>query len=257
MPTFGGLELVRWLKENHATRSIPVILYSDMATAEERVRALDMGAVDLLVKPFVSAELIARVRAALKTRHIVSVLERRAHLDSLTGLANRGVFEDHLVREWESCRRRSAPLSVAIVDLDRFKVINDTYGHAAGDVVLRQAARMLALSVRGSDLVARYGGEEFVVIAPDCSLAAAVTLSERFRTELANHMIPTHKADIRVTASVGIATTDWTQHSASELLHQADMALYQAKHSGRDATWVYNTSVGMPIEGVTGRSPIG
>ena len=106
LPTFGGFELVRRLKEDHATRSIPVILYSDIATAEERIQALDMGAVDLLTKPFVSAELIARVRAALKARHTLSILERRAHLDSLTGLANRGVLEDHLLREWDLCRRR-------------------------------------------------------------------------------------------------------------------------------------------------------
>ena len=135
---------VRWLNEQHATRSIPVILYSDIATAEERIQALDLGAVDLLTKPFVSAELIARMRAALKTRHTLSMLERRAHQDSLTGLSNRGVFEDHLLREWDICRRRSVPLSVVIVDLDHFKAINDTYGHAAGDVVLRHAARMLA-----------------------------------------------------------------------------------------------------------------
>ena len=101
-----------------------------------------MGAVDLLTKPFVSAELIARVRAALQARHALSILERRAHLDGLTGLANRGVLEDQLFREWDSCRRRSAPLSVVMTDLDHFKAINDTYGHAAGDEVLRQTARI-------------------------------------------------------------------------------------------------------------------
>ena len=138
LPTFGGLDLVRWLKEHDTTRSIPVILYSDIATAEERIQALDLGAVDFLTKPFVNAELIARVRAALKTRRALSILEQRAHHDSLTGLSNRGVLEDHLSREWNICRRRSVPLSVVIVDLDHFKVINDTYGHTAGDIVLRQ-----------------------------------------------------------------------------------------------------------------------
>ena len=177
LPTFSGLELVRWLKEQHATRSIPIILYSDIATAEERIQALELGAIDLLSKPLVSAELIARVRAALKSRRTLSILERRAHQDSLTGLSNRGMFEEHLLREWDLCRRRAAPLSVVIVDLDHFKAINDTYGHAAGDIVLRQAAQILAHSVRSSELVARYGGEEFVVVAPDCSLAAAVTLA--------------------------------------------------------------------------------
>jgi diguanylate cyclase (GGDEF)-like protein len=248
LPTFGGLELVRWLKEQHATRLIPVILYSDITTAEERIQALDLGAIDLLSKPLVSAELIARVRAALKSRRTLSILERRAHHDSLTGLSNRGVFEEHLLRQWDLCRRRTAPLSVVIVDLDHFKVINDTYGHAAGDVVLRQAAQILAHSVRSSDLVARYGGEEFVVVAPDCPLAAAVTLSKRFRTNLADHTISTEGMDIRVTASVGITTADWTQTSPAELFNQADDALYRAKRSGRDAIWVYDTSRRMPTE---------
>jgi diguanylate cyclase (GGDEF)-like protein len=250
MPTFGGLELVRRVKADHAMRSIPIILYGDFATAEERVRALDMGAVDLLTKPFVSAELIARVRAALKARHTLSMLERRAHLDGLTGLANRGVFEDQLLREWDSCRRRSIPLSVVMTDLDHFKAINDTYGHAAGDEVLRQTAGMLAQSARSSDLIARYGGEEFIVVAPDCPLTAAVTLAKRFRANLARQAISVDGTDITVTASVGIATTDWTQHSPSELLRQADESLYQAKRSGRDAISVYDTSQRIPIVAV-------
>ena len=242
LPTFGGLDLLRWLKGEYATRLIPVILYGDIATSEERIQAIDLGAVDFLTKPFVSAELMARMRAALKYRRTMSLLERKAHHDSLTGLSNRGVFEDHLVREWDICRRRSAPLSVVIVDLDHFKAINDTYGHAAGDIVLRHTARILAHSVRGSDLVARYGGEEFVVVASNCPLTAAVTVSQRFRANLIEKPIAARGTDIRVTASVGIATTDWTQHSPAELFHQADSALYRAKRSGRDAIWVYDTT---------------
>jgi len=163
LPTHGGLELVHHMMENQVTRSIPVLLYADFATAEERILALDTGAVNLLTKPPVSAELIARVRAALKARHAFSMLEQRAHLDGLTGLANRGVLEDQLLREWNDCQRRQAPLSVVITDLDHFKAINDTYEHTAGDKVLCQRARILAQSVRSSDLVARYGGEEFIV----------------------------------------------------------------------------------------------
>ena len=256
MPTFGGLELVRRVKDDHATRSIPIILYGDHATAEERIRALDMGAIDLLTKPFVSAEMIARVRAALKARHTLSILERRAHLDGLTGLANRGVLEDQLLREWDSCRRRSAPLSVVMTDLDHFKAINDTYGHASGDEVLRQTAGMLVNSARSSDLIARYGGEEFIVVAPDCPLTAAVTLAKRFRANLAQRTISVDGTEIRVTASIGIATTDWTQHSSPELLRQADETLYKAKRSGRDAIWVYDTSQQrLPIVAIASGSP--
>jgi diguanylate cyclase (GGDEF)-like protein len=256
LPIFGGMELIRRVKEDHATRSIPIILYSDIATAAERVQALDMGAVDLLTKPLISAELIARVCAALKAQHTLSVLERMAHLDGLTGLANRGVLEDQLLREWNSCRRRSAPLSVVMTDLDRFKAINDTYGHAAGDEVLRQTSRILTHSARSSDLIARYGGEEFVVVAADCPLTAALTLAKRFRANLGHRTIGLKGTDIRFTASIGIATTDWTQHSPSELLCQADESLYQAKRSGRDAIWVYDTSRRSPIVAVPSGSPV-
>ena len=129
-----------------------------------------MGAIDLLTKPFVSAELIARVRAALKARHTLSILERKAHLDGLTGLANRGVLEDHLLREWDVCRRRSAPLSVMITDLDHFKAINDTYGHAAGDAVLRHTARMLIHSVRSSDMAPAMAARSSSLLPPTVHL---------------------------------------------------------------------------------------
>jgi two-component system cell cycle response regulator len=247
LPTYGGLELLRRWKEDIAAQSIPVILYSDFATAGERIQALDMGAVDVLAKPFVSDELIARVRAALKVRLSVSILERRAHRDSLTGLANRGVLEDQLVRHWDDCRRRETPLSVVIVDLDHFKTINDTYGHGAGDDVLRETAKVLAHSVRSSDLVARFGGEEFVVVAPSCSIKEAVELAQRFRDKLRDRKITVDGTVISVTASVGVATADWTQRGpAEELLRQADEALYQAKRSGRDAIWIYDLSQKIP-----------
>jgi diguanylate cyclase (GGDEF)-like protein len=250
LTTFGGLELLRRLKDDPATRSIPVILYSDIATAGERIQALELGAVDVLTKPFICDEFIARVRAALKARHSLSMLERRAHRDSLTGLANRGVLEDQLTRQWDSCRRHETPLSLVIVDLDHFKAINDTYGHGTGDDVLRETARVLTHSVRSSDLVARFGGEEFVVVAPSCSITLAVELAKRFRAKLADQKITVDGSVITVTASVGIAGADWTQQGPTELLRQADEALYQAKRSGRNAIWAYDSSQRIPTVAV-------
>jgi diguanylate cyclase (GGDEF)-like protein len=255
LPTYGGIELVRRVRESFSTQLIPVILYSDITTAEERVRALDLGAADLLSKPFVSAELVARVRAALKTHHTLTILEQRAQLDGLTGLANRAVLEDQLRREWDFSQRRGTPLTVMIVDLDHFKAINDMYGHAAGDDVLRQTARTLARCVRSSDLVSRYGGEEFVVVAPDCALAAATVLAQRFSAGLTEQLTLIGDRDIRITASVGIATADSTTKSSAELLQRADEALYQAKRSGRDAIWVYNSSQEVPLLAITSGPP--
>lgn len=241
LPTHGGLELLRRVNENRSTRPIPVIFYGDIMTAEERIIALNLGATDLISGPFVNAELIARLRATLKARHEFTVLEKRAHLDSLTGLANRSVLESHLLREWNACHRRGVPLAVAILDLDFFKTINDTYGHAAGDEVLRQTAKRLVQSVRSSDLVARYGGEEFVVVAPDCPVEAAVAMAQRFRASLAESTISAGGIDIAVTASAGIALADAAhQNSPKDLLRQADVALYRAKGSGRDTVSVYD-----------------
>jgi two-component system, cell cycle response regulator len=243
LPGESGLELVRRLKQNRTTQTIPVILYGNFATAAERVQAFDLGAADLLSQPFEGAELIARIRAVLKARYTITILEQQAHRDGLTGLANRGVLEDQLVRDWDACRRRNAPLTVLIVDLDHFKAINDSYGHPAGDEVLRQVAKMLAQSARRSDLVARYGGEEFVVVAPNCPLAAGVALANRFRSLLSARTISVDGTPIAVTASVGIATADKvTQDSPTELFRRADQALYHAKRSGRDAIWVHDRS---------------
>ncbi len=208
LPTYSGLALVRRVKEDDATSLVPVILYGDLTTAEERIKALDLGASDLIAEPFVSAELVARVRSALKVRHTLSILAQQSQKDHLTGLANRGVLEDHLERAWNAYQTRGVALSVMIVDLDHFKAINDTYGHSTGDLVLRIAAKLLAGSVRGSDLVARYGGEEFVVVASDCSPAIAMSLAERFRSRLAEQKIAARGKEIAVTASAGIAVAE-------------------------------------------------
>ncbi len=253
LPTYGGLELVHQLKQESATRFIPVLLYTDLASADERVRALDLGASDLISKPIVGVELLARLRAALRTRHLLTVLEQRAYLDGLTGLANRRVFDDRLPREWEACRRRFTPLAVAIADLDHFKVINDRHGHAAGDNVLRQSARILARVVRTSDFAARYGGEEFVVIAPDCELMSAVKLAERFRTAIARLQIAEDGVPIPVTTSVGVAAfTDLDQGAPAELLRRADEALYRAKAAGRNATWFWKETQSSPAPAACG-----
>jgi diguanylate cyclase (GGDEF)-like protein len=243
LPTHSGFTLVRRMKEDFATRRVPVILYSDLTTAEERITALDLGALDLITEPFVSAELIARIRAALKARHVLAILERQSQRDHLTGLANRGVLEDHLARAWNAYQDRGVALAVIVVDLDHFKAINDTYGHPVGDEVLRVAARLLASSVRSSDLVARYGGEEFVVVAPNGPATIARALAERFRLRLAERKVFSRGNEIKITASAGIALADRTEQTGpTDLLRHADEALYRAKQSGRNAVCVHDLS---------------
>ena len=246
LPTYSGLELVRRLKRDSTTQSIPVLLYTDLATAEERIQALELGASDLISKPFVAAEVLARLRGPAHPAPLDDP-GAGAHLDSLTGLANRGVLDDRLPREWEACRRRRTALAVMIADLDHFKAVNDNHGHAAGDTVLRQSAATLARVIRTSDFVARYGGEEFVVVAPDCEISAAVRLAERFRTAIEQLRIDEHGDTIPVTTSVGVASfADLTRTGPAELLRRADEALYRAKEAGRNATWFWEQTQSSP-----------
>jgi diguanylate cyclase (GGDEF)-like protein len=236
LPGWDGFETIRRIKDDPITKSIPVIFLSAATDTAEKAKGLDLGAVDFVTKPFDPIELRARVRVALRTKYLQDLLEQRAHLDGLTGLGNRHALEERLEGEWKKCRQNGCPLSVLIADLDHFKKINDEYGHAAGDEILRKIASAFRSTVRGTDFVARYGGEEFVVLAPDCPLEGAVGLAERFRAETANQTVVINKhTRISVTVSVGISSTfDPYAVPAQEVLKRADQALYESKARGRN-----------------------
>jgi diguanylate cyclase (GGDEF)-like protein len=235
LPGCDGFEVLRRLKGDQRTSAIPVIVVSSASETHDKARGLDLGAVDYVTKPFDPVELQARVRVALRTKRLLDLLEQRAHVDGLTGLSNRAALEERLTAEWARFQRHGGALAVLIVDLDHFKAVNDTYGHAAGDEVLRVAAETLRAAVRTSDLAARYGGEEFLVIAPQCDLAGAVKTADRFRHRLSATPIPVDKGPLRVTASVGAAAVPEIEAgSPVGLLARADHALYQAKARGRD-----------------------
>jgi diguanylate cyclase (GGDEF)-like protein len=242
LPTWDGYEVIRRLKHDPRTLSIPVILLASCATTAEKAKGIDMGAVDFISKPFDPVELLARVHSSLRTKAYLDLLEQRAHIDGLTELSNRYALQNRLPLEWETCRRRGLPLAIMIIDLDHFKRINDHYGHAAGDDVLRQMAGILRSSFRETDFIARYGGEEFVVIAPDCDLAGAVMLAERLRVAVAELQIEFRTSTIKVTTSIGIALgLDLSQTKPVEALDQADQALYRAKGAGRNAVWIWDS----------------
>ncbi len=248
LPTWDGYEVIRRLKHDHRTLSIPVILLASCATTAEKAKGIDMGAVDFISKPFDPVELLARVHSSLRTKAYLDLLEQRAHIDGLTELSNRHALQNRLPQEWETCRRRGHSLVVMIIDLDHFKRINDTYGHAAGDEVLRQTAGILRSSFRAADFIARYGGEEFVVIAPDCDLAAAVMLAERLRVAISELQIEFRTSNIKVTSSIGIALgLDPSQAMPVEALDQADQALYRAKGAGRNAVWIWDSDRQTPV----------
>jgi diguanylate cyclase (GGDEF)-like protein len=168
---------------------------------------------------------------ALRNAALLDEVERLATRDGLTGLANRRLFEESLERETARSNRLGTPLSLLILDVDHFKQINDTYGHPAGDAVLREIGTAVAGSTKAFDVAARYGGDEFVVHLPGCTAVDAGGVADRVRVEIAHQVI-----DAPVTVSVGIATMPDNALDAERLVAAADSALYEAKRSGRDRT---------------------
>jgi diguanylate cyclase (GGDEF)-like protein len=161
-------------------------------------------------------------------------LQRLASTDPLTGLLNRRRFEELALAEIDRALRYARPLSLLLIDLDHFKRVNDTYGHAVGDVTLKEAARRLLVAVRSTDRVARYGGEELAVLLPETPAAEAQELAERLRRTIGGLPINHEGLDVRVTASLGVASFQAADGDIAHLINRADAALYVAKQQGRD-----------------------
>jgi two-component system, cell cycle response regulator len=237
-----GLRLCSQLRALERTRNQPIIVVLQPDEEVRLLRALDMGVNDYLVRPVDRNELLARVRTQIKRKrysdHLRDRLEESVELaltDALTGLNNRRYLETHLKALAEQARAANRPLSVLFADVDSFKAINDTYGHDAGDAVLRELASRLRRNTRNIDLACRIGGEEFVVVMPDVGADRASQAAERLRACIAGEPFQVDgERFLQVTASVGIATLDGVHDSAEGLLRRADQALYLAKRGGRN-----------------------
>jgi diguanylate cyclase (GGDEF)-like protein len=229
-----GFEVLSRLKRDPRTHDIAVIFISAASNTMDRVRGLDLGAVDFIGKPFEVTELKARVRSAMRMRHLVRMLEHRAQIDSLSGLWNRRYFDQRLAQEVSESRRHGNALSLIMCDVDRFKRLNDQFGHPFGDLVIERVANILA-GGRGSDVACRYGGEEFGLILPSTSAERAMEVAERLRAAIEGQVWSGH-ADLVVTASFGVADFRalGTDASPEELVKAADAALYRAKQQGRN-----------------------
>jgi len=229
-----GFEVLQQLKENPRTRDIAVIFISASCETMDRVRCLDLGAVDFIPKPFEMAELKARVRSAIRVQQLLRMLSQRAQLDGLTALWNRAYFDQRLAAEFSEGRRHARPLSLILCDIDHFKSVNDRFGHPFGDEVLALFATILS-GGRASDIPCRYGGEEFGVIVPATTIADAVEVAERFRRAFEEHQWRRHP-DLVLTASFGVAQIAGLAPDAkpADLLASADAALYAAKRGGRN-----------------------
>lgn len=240
LPDMNGIELLKKIKEYHPSANIPIIIISAIADIETKVKGIESGADDYLVKPVDRFEMLARIRANLRKseaqRRLKSNLEiaaQQAITDPLTGLYNRQYLKNALERELSHARRYKRPFSMLILDIDHFKDVNDTFGHLAGDGVLREIAGILKDNVRASDVAARYGGEEFVVVLTDTDIRGAVTAAEHLRETVAQHGFA--GVDGRqITISIGCTEFQSDDADMDAVIKKADNALYRAKAEGRN-----------------------
>jgi diguanylate cyclase (GGDEF)-like protein len=236
MPGMDGFETLRELKEEPVTRNIPVIILSGQDTTQDKVTAFDLGAVDFVPKPFELTELRARIRSSLRISYLLRMLEQKAQIDGLSGLYNRSYFDSRWTEEYERCMRQANGLSLAVIDIDHFKSVNDTFGHPAGDAVISGISNIIQDHIRKCDIACRYGGEEFALILPDTDPMQAKLLCERIRSECES-MVWSRHPDRKITVSIGIAgCSDGPTVQPLKWFEQADANLYQAKNSGRNKT---------------------
>ncbi len=234
MPGTDGFEVLRQLKEDKTVIDIPVIILSGLQSSQDKVTAFDLGAVDYITKPFDLTELRVRVRSALRVQQLVQMLAQKAQIDGLTGLWNRAHFDRRWAEEVSRVERHGRPLSVAVIDIDHFKSVNDTFGHPAGDAVIQGLSRILQRECRASDVACRYGGEEFALIMPDTAPQDSSSLCERVRRALEETSWSRHP-ERRITASFGVAgSTGNGVVAAQAWLEAADKNLYASKKAGRN-----------------------
>lgn len=259
LPDIDGLTLVRQYRANPLTKDVPVIVLSVKEDAVSKSEAFQQGATDYIVKLPDPIELVARIRHHSKAylnqiqrdnayralnesqQQLVIMnieLQRLNNIDGLTGLSNRRYLDEYLATEWKRGLREQTALSVVMIDVDEFKRYNDTYGHLAGDEVLKNLAGIIRYSVaRPADMVARFGGEEFIAVLPNTDLAGAHQVAEKMRCRLEEFEIPhkTATAASYVTISAGVASMIPRKSKASaDLVAGADAALYEAKSAGRN-----------------------
>lgn len=238
-----GLRLLSQLRARTATRQSAILLVLDGHHHDIAAKGLDLGASDYLGTPFEGLELVARVRSQIRRKRYSDQLRanlrdtlRLAAVDPLTGLYNRRYAKRHMAQIIERANVSLSDFAVMMLDLDRFKQVNDSHGHAAGDAVLREFARRLQENVRGVDLVARMGGEEFFVAMPDVAQATANAAAERIRNAVESRPFNLRNggADISVTVSVGVAMAHSGETDVPAIMHRADEALYASKRGGRN-----------------------
>lgn len=276
MPRMTGVDLcraVRQLQEQDVLKPLYIILLTAHGDTSKVVEGLEAGADDYLRKPYDLQELLARIRSGFRisrlqmellrrqhelceyNRQLASLneqLQRLANADPVTELPNRRCIWERLSDYWALCERHDRDLSCIMMDVDHFKAINDTYGHATGDMVLRQMGKILRDLVRRSDICGRFGGEEFLFLCPEQSLEGAAELAERTRLKIAEHIFTGEMCALHITMSLGVAQRSPRHGSPDAMLAEADTMLYAAKAAGRNQVWVAQPDgMGRPLTPLT------
>jgi len=258
MPDVDGLQLCRSIRENVSAGYVFIFLLTARDSRADMIAGLEAGADDYLTKPFDRAELFARLKTAVRILNLEKSLKEANEAirvlsitDTMTGCYNRTYMDEHLSKELQRAVRYGHAISIVMVDIDHFKEVNDTYGHQAGDQVLKVLVETMGRSIRSKvDWIARYGGEEFIVVLPETDFESAQLLAERLRTTVSEQIISYNGKDIRITASFGVTglssdrgvmgLLEALSHEA--MIRVADKCLYRAKQEGRNR--VAATSVG-------------
>lgn len=251
MPSMSGIEVCTRLRALNRERYTYVLLLTSKNHKEDLVAGMQAGADDYIIKPFEPQELQVRLEAGKRILRLHEdlleakrMLFRQATYDELTGLFNRARIIENLRNELARANREQSPVGIVLADIDKFKSVNDTFGHNVGDAVLREAARRMQSSIRVYDSIGRYGGEEFLMILPGCDLGCAALQAERLRLAVCQEPMPVADAgtdgdgqEVILPVSASFGTTTFYPGSPTtleSLIKLADDALYQAKRSGRN-----------------------
>lgn len=246
MPDLCGIDFLRQYRITDEEHSVPIVMLTAMSDQKILCEALEAGATEFLSKPFDTNELLARTRNLLKMRenHLelkktIENLHYLATTDTMTKIANRAHFLERLNEEIDRARRFQSPMTIALMDADRFKLVNDTFGHAAGDRVLIELANTAKAVLRSHDIVGRIGGEEFAICMPETTLEKAIQVCDRLRGKISQTAINSDDHTILATVSIGVSQFDPEHDTADSLMCRVDTLLYQAKESGRNRTVGY------------------
>lgn len=236
LPDGTGMELITEILNSSPTGWLPIIMVTSHTNPEKIKEAIEAGATDFIRKPAEEIELLARIFSALRIKALQDLLLETSNHDPLTGLYNRRYMDDRIDQELRRCKRYHRPFSLAMIDIDYFKKVNDTYGHEIGDNVLRLLASELKLNLRKSDIVSRYGGEEFVIALPETTIENAHFVLDKIRKQISEIFIPSDEGtEFKITFSGGIAAcSESVPMNPTDMLKIADKNLYEAKNLGRN-----------------------